>query len=172
MFQQFWEGSAGGFLDRVPEESDAPLLKTVVLPGPLNAVALEAAWRLNHLKGNIHYGRWAEAGLKSVVPAADGDGCGAAALARVQDMIARGRMDLELVGRIGDAATEEMLAAVNSHYLPRKIVSFVDPDDQDFILPHKLKTQTWPKLFGCIDLRPKMEAGRPSEVGALLEAIS
>ncbi|MFA6316311.1 MAG: DUF255 domain-containing protein [Elusimicrobiota bacterium] len=172
LFQQFWEGERGGFLDRAPVDDDAPALKVPVMPGALNAVALEGAWRLNHLKGNVHYGRWTAAALKSVIPAVEPEPCASAALSRVQDMLSRGRMDLELVGRIGDAATEEMISAVNSHYLPRKIISFVDPDDQDFILPHKLKTQTWPKLFGCIDLRPKFEASRPGEVDALLEAIS
>jgi uncharacterized protein YyaL (SSP411 family) len=159
MFQELWDKDEGAFFDRRPDPILAPLKPTEV-----NSVALEALWRLRHLKGNMNYQRWLEWALKSLGPQP--------ALARVQDMAARGRLELELVGRPGEPKTDALIAELNSRYLPRRITSFVDPDDQDYIMAHKLEAPSYPRLFGCLNFRPKASAGEPDQVAAVLAALS
>lgn len=173
MFQELWDRERGGFLDRAASDSDPAAMRRPRLPAALNAVAFEALWRLHETKGNANYRRWLDWGLKALIPGAQG--ADAAELARVQHLLQGGRMDLELVGRLGEAKTDALLAEIHRHYAPRRIVSFVDPDDQDYILAHKLakkgEPQVFPRVFGCVDLRPVAEAGEPSQVGAVVAAV-
>ncbi|MBI4376218.1 MAG: DUF255 domain-containing protein [Elusimicrobia bacterium] len=166
LFQELWEREGGGFLDRVPRPEDPLELRRPRLIPELNAVAFEGAWRIAELKGVPNYRRWTEWGLKSL------SATPAPALARLQDMLLRGRLDLELVGRLENEDSRRLLEAVHRRYLPRKIISFVDPDDQDYILAHKLKAPSYPRLFGCVELKPKAEADSPEKVLAMLAALS
>lgn len=171
MFQDLWERERGGFLDRTASCDDVGALKDPHLPLALNAVAFEGAWRLHELKGNANYKRWVEWGLRHLAPKAQAQGC-PAALARVADIVGRGRLDLELVGKVGDSKTDAFLTAIHQHYLPRKIISFVDPDDQDYIMAHRLQAKSYPRLFGCINLKPKTDVDSPDKVSSLLESIA
>ncbi|MEK7382939.1 MAG: hypothetical protein AAB262_06600, partial [Elusimicrobiota bacterium] len=103
LFQELWERDGGGFLDRVPRPSDPLILREPHLDPGLNAVALEVCWRLHHLKGNTNYRRWLDWGLRGAWSAAAPGPAGFFSLARVADMAARGRLDIELVGRVGGA---------------------------------------------------------------------
>ncbi len=171
LFQELWEREAGGFLDRVPRADDPAILREPRVDPELNAVALETCRRLHHLKGNHNYRRWTEWGVLGAWKAAPDAPSSRAGLARVADLHARGRMDLELVGRPGEPKAEALLAAVHRLYLPRKVISFVDPDDQDYILAHKLEAETYPRLFACgSDLRRLADAAEPADVPAVAEA--
>ncbi|MDX6770048.1 MAG: hypothetical protein SF051_10990 [Elusimicrobiota bacterium] len=170
LFQELWERERGGFLDRVARPDDPPVLREAHLPPEANAVALETCWRLQHLKGVANYGRWLTWGLAGVWPAAAP--ARRAGLARVSALAARGRADFELVGRAGEPAAVAILAALNRLHLPRKVVSFVDPDDQDYLLAHKLHADSFPRLFGCApDLRKVADAGGPEGVPAVVAAV-
>lgn len=171
MFQDLWEREHGGFLDRTASPDDLGALKIAHLPISLNALAFEGAWRLHELKGNANYKKWVEWGLGYLVPQAQAQGC-PAALARIVDIVGRGRLDLELVGKVGDSKTDAFLTAIHQHYLPRKIISFVDPDDQDYIMAHRLQAKSYPRLFGCIDLKPKIDVDSPDKVTSLLASIT
>ncbi|MBI3289739.1 MAG: hypothetical protein HYZ74_09505 [Elusimicrobia bacterium] len=172
LFQELWEREAGGFLDRVSRADDPAILREPHLDPALNAVALEVCLRLHHLKGNHNYRRWLEWGLRGAWPAAEADAPRVAGLARVAGLHARGRMDFELVGRLGEAKASALLAAAHRLYLPRKVISFVDPDDQDYILAHRLEAETYPRLFACgCDLRRIADAAEPSGVPALAAAL-
>jgi uncharacterized protein YyaL (SSP411 family) len=171
LLQESWHRERGGFFDRVASPDDIGSLREPLILPAANAPALEATWMLHELKGNDNYKRWIEWGLRHLVAKAGEDACAAAPLARIHDMVKKGRVDLELVGRLGEPSTEAFLAAVHRHYVPRKIISFVDPDDQDYILAHKLKAPTFPRLFGCVDLRPKAMADKPDQVGDVLKAV-
>lgn len=172
LFQELWEREGGGFLDRVSRKDDPAILREPHVDPALNAAALEVCRRLHHLKGNHNYRRWLDWGLRGAWPAAQGDaalGCG---LARVADLHARGRMDFELVGRSGEPKADALLAAVHRLYLPRKVISFVDPDDQDYILAHRLEAETYPRVFGCgSDLRRLADASDPEGVSAVALAV-
>ncbi len=170
LFQELWDREKGGFLDRVTVPNDIDALRNpIIIPGD-NAVAFESLWRLQELKGNPNYRRWLEWGLKRLASECRG-ACAHAPFARVQEMFSRGRLDLELVGRLQEGRTKEFLWALQQHYLPRKIVSFVDPDDQDYILAHKLQAKSYPRLFGCIALKRKTDLDDPTKVGQLIESL-
>ena len=172
LFQELWEREAGGFLDRVSRAGDPAILREPHVDPALNALALEVCRRMHHLKGNHNYRRWLEWGLRGAWNAALGDVRALAGLARVADLHARGRMDFELVGRSGEPKADALLAAAHRLYLPRKVISFVDPDDQDYILAHRLEAETYPRLFGCgSDLRRLADAGEPAGVPAVADAI-
>jgi|CXWL01.1.fsa_nt_gi uncharacterized protein YyaL (SSP411 family) len=172
LFQELWEREAGGFLDRVARAEDPAVLREPHIDPALNALALEACRRLHHLKGNHNYRRWLEWGLRGAWTASGGSARAAAPLARIADLHARGRMDFELVGRPGEAKADALLAEVHRLYLPRKVISFVDPDDQDYILAHRLEAETYPRLFACgSDLRRIADASAPADVPALAAAL-
>ncbi|MEK7232265.1 MAG: hypothetical protein AAB268_00495 [Elusimicrobiota bacterium] len=175
LFRELWERESGGFLDRVARAGDPAILREPHVDPTLNAVALEVCRRMYHLKGNHNYRRWLDWGLRSAwnlemrdSPASRGR----AGLARVADLHARGRMDFELVGRPGEPKADALLAAVNRPYLPRKVISFVDPDDQDYLLAHRFQAETYPRVFGCgADLRRLADASEPAGVPAVVEAV-
>ncbi len=172
LFQELWERDGGGFLDRVHRPDDPLIMREARLDPALNAVALEVCWRLHHLKGNMNYRRWLDWGLRGAWPAAAGDPQSQCGLARVSDMTARGRADFELIGRPGEAGAVALLAALRRQALPRAIVSFVDPDDQDYILAHKLTADSYPRLFGCgSDLRRLADTASPDGVAAVAAAV-
>ena len=172
LFQELWERDGGGFLDRVARADDPAILRETRVDPALNAVALEVCWRLHHLKGNANYRRWLDWGLRGAWPAAGEDAAKLASLARAADMAARGRADFELVGRPGEARSSSLLEALRRLYAPRAIVSFVDPDDQDYILAHKLEADSYPRLFGCgADLRRLADAGEPERVADVAAAV-
>lgn len=171
LFQELWERDGGGFLDRVPRAADPAILREPHLDPGLNAVALEVCWRLHHLKGNTNYRRWLDWGLRGVWPAAAPGAAGLYGLARVADMAARGRLDFELVGRVGGQHCADLLRAAVRQYSPRAIISIVDPDDQDYILAHKLTAESYPRLFGCgADLRRLSDTDAPSRVDEVFAA--
>lgn len=173
LFQELWERERGGFLDRVTRSDDPELMREPRVDPSLNALALELCWRLHHLKGNANYRRWLDWGLKGAWPSAFGDPAREAGLARVADMAARGRMDFELIGRPGEPRADALLGAVLRLHLPRKVVSFVDPDDQDYILAHKLDGAGYPRLFACgPDLRRVADTDDPARVGELVAALA
>lgn len=172
LFQELWEREGGGFLDRVTRAGDPAILREPRVDPFLNASALEVCRRLHHLKGNHNYRRWLEWGLRGAWGAAGEGPLALAGLARVADLHARGRQDFELVGRPGEGKADALLAAVHRLYLPRKVISFVDPDDQDYILAHRLQADSYPRLFGCgPDLRRLADAAEPADVAAVAAAV-
>jgi hypothetical protein len=172
LFQELWERDGGGFLDRVTRAGEPAILRETRVEPELNAVALKVCWRLHHLKGNANYKRWLDWGLRGAWSAAGDDPARLAGLARTANIAARGRAHFELVGRQGEVKSEALLTAFRRHYAPRSIVSFVDPDDQDYILAHKLEANSYPRLFGCgTDMRRLADAHEPLGVGAVVAAV-
>lgn len=172
LFQELWDRENGGFLDRIVRRDDPAILREILIDPELNAVALEVCWRLHHMKGVMNYRRWLDLGLNSVWSASNGNALAQAQLARVADMARRGRSDFELVGRFGEEKGLALLQALRRCFVPRAIVSFVDPDDQDYILAHKLSAETYPRLFGCAaDLRRVADTDDPNEVSAVVDAV-
>jgi uncharacterized protein YyaL (SSP411 family) len=169
LFQELWERERGGFTDRVFNPDDLALLKNKLTPYDLNAIAFEGVWRMHHLKGNQNYRKWMNWGFPNVAGAAEG--YGGILLAKVQDLLAHGRSDLELVGRLDDQKTRDLLAAIHRLYLPRKIISFIEPDDQDYIMAHRLEAPSYPRLFVCKELKRVGDTEDPAKVASVMEAL-
>lgn len=167
LFQELWERGGGGFLERIQRPGrPAPSVDPVA-----NGAALEACWLLHHLMGNANYRRWIDWGLAGAWPMGREDPASLASLARAADLAARGRAHFELVGRLEDPRAAALLGALRRLCRARAIVSFVDPDDQDYILAHRLEGAP-PRLFACgPDLRPLASAGSPEEVPAAAGAL-
>ncbi|MDE2312543.1 MAG: hypothetical protein KGL04_00020, partial [Elusimicrobia bacterium] len=169
LFQDLWERERGGFMSRAPQNGAAA---PPVVPEE-NAAAFEAVWRLHHVTGNPNYRKWLAWGLKGL--AADARALPAAkqaGLARVADMMARGRLYLELVGRPEDEKARALALAALARHSPRRVLSWISPDDRDYVMAHKLSAPEYPALFACADLKPVAFAQRPEEVPALFGALS
>lgn len=167
MFQELWDREKGGFIAQIGTEEISTSVSQKNISE--NAVAFEALWRLRYLKGNNSYSKWIDLGLHRFL-----DGTSAqiqrSSLLKIQDMSSRGRIELEIVGRPQEEIAQKMLKALAFFYAPRKIISFIDPDDQDYILAHGLEAESYPRLFGCVDLKKRAETADPAMAGAVLNA--
>ncbi len=168
LFQELWERERGGFMSRTPQNGAAA---PPVVPEE-NAAAFEAVWRLHHITGNSNYRKWLAWGLKGL--AADARALPAAkqaGLARVADMMACGRLYLEIVGRPEDEKARALALAALARHSPRRVISWISPDDRDYVMAHKLSAPEYPALFACADLKPVAFAQRPEDVPALFGAL-
>jgi len=169
LFQELWDRERGGFLSWPPQNGGAA--PPVVLEE--NAAAFEAVWRVHHVTGNPNYRKWLAWGMKGL--AADARALPAArqaGLARAADMMARGRLYLELVGRPEDEQSRTLVLAALARYAPRRVVSWISPDDKDYVMAHKLSAPGYPALFACADLKPVAFAQKPEDVPALFGALA
>jgi len=169
LFQELWDRERGGFLSRPPRNGAAA---PPVVPEE-NAAAFEAVWRAHHVTGNPNYRKWLVWGMKGL--AADARTLSAArqaGLARAADMLARGRLYLELVGRPEDEQSRALALAALARYAPRRVVSWISPEDRDYVMAHKLSAPSYPALFACADLRPVAFAQKPEDVPALFGALA
>lgn len=167
MFQELWDREKGGFFPQPGENlSCDPFSQKNISE---NAVAFEVLWRLRYLKGNNAYSKWIDLGLHRFL-----DGVSIqiqnSSLLKMQDMMSRGRIELEIVGRPQEGIAQKMLEALAFFYAPRKIISFIDPDDQDYILAHGLEASSYPRIFGCVELKRRADTANPNEVGMVVEA--
>lgn len=175
MLQELWDREKGGFLSHVKADSSS---RSSIILGRDNAVpknyeetasqekisqealfhnarAFEALWRLGYIKGQNAYFKWIDLGLHRFL---DEKILGAeAAFASILDMRLQGRIELEIVGRVEEESSRKMLETLASFYAPRKIISFINPDDQDYILAHGLEAESYPRLFGCVDLKRRAD---------------
>ncbi len=153
MLQELWNREKGGFLSHVKADSSQEKISKEALLN--NAQAFEALWRLGYLKGQNSYFKWIDLGLRRFLdektPGAE------AAFASILDMRLRGRIELEIVGRAEEKNSQKMLQTLATLYAPRKIISFINPDDQDYILAHGLEAESYPRLFGCVGLKRRAD---------------
>ncbi len=164
LFQELWDRDKGAFLSRPGMESS----QTGVSPQAIldNSVALEALWRLGYLKGQNTYFKWIDLALHRFLDQADAQDA-AVYLAKILDMRLEGRIELEIVGSAHQADSQKILEALACLYAPRKIISFINPEDQDYILAHGLEAPSYPRLFGCVDLKKRADTAETN-----LDAVS
>ncbi len=165
-----WRRDRGGFWDRDPSEPALGREREPVSPPAENGAALEALWRLCQMKGIPNYGKWLDMGLKAVLTPGMEPHEGAS-LARLADIAAKGRLELDLIGLPEDPRTRPLLVGVYGRYLPRRIVSFIDPDDMDFILAHRLSAPRYPRLFVVVNGRPAGSGETLAELEPVLSAL-
>ncbi|MBI4054817.1 MAG: AGE family epimerase/isomerase [Elusimicrobia bacterium] len=159
MLLGLWDKERGGFLN-LPDEQ-APSAK----PALDNAIAIEVLWKLSHLKGSQVYLKSTEGALRTLCAELRGP-AELAPFVKLWECLRRGRIELDLVGRHEEAQTQQLLALAHGIYLPRMLLSFIDPSDMDFILSHRLKSDHYPRLFvskngrclGPADTREEIES--------------
>ena len=157
LFQELWDRDKGAFLSRPGmESSQGGVSQQIILD---NATALEALWRLGYLKGQNTYFKWIDLALHRFLDQA-GSKDAAVYLAKILDMRLQGRIELEIVGHAHETAFQKILETLASLYAPRKTISFISPDDQDYILAHGLDAESYPRLFGCVDLKRRADTAR------------
>lgn len=161
--RNFWAKERGGFRDDSVEDP--------MLSAEENAAALEALWRLHYLKGNAYYRKWLEMGMEAVLPQVLNDGTSVAPYGQLLDLMMRGRLEFYLVGRKEDPKTRDLILGLYRHYLPRRMFSFIDPSDMDFILSHRLTVERTPRVFVILNGRPAGSASTPEEIPAILEKL-
>ncbi|MBI4248389.1 MAG: thioredoxin domain-containing protein [Elusimicrobia bacterium] len=167
--QSLWVRDGAGFLDCAVEDSSLGELKTPLSPLMPNAVALEALWRLHYLKGNFNYRRWLALALKRLLPRALETVHHAAPYARILDLYQRGRLEVEVVGRKEMSKTHDFIAKLQSSFLPRKLLAFVDPEDRDFLLAHRMRTNRFPAVYVTLGREVRGPALEVAEVERLVE---
>ena len=165
-----WHRDRGGFWDRDSDEPALGRVKDPFLNVPLNAVALEALWRLGQMKGIPNYAKWLDMGLRAVLPRAVGPHEGAL-LGRLVDIHLKGRLELDFIGHREEPKGKQILVDLHRHFLPRKIVSFIDPNDMDFILAHRLTAPRYPRLFVVLNGRPAGSGETLAELAPTLAAV-
>ncbi len=149
LLQDLWDREKGGFLPHSRAEPSQEKVSKETLSS--NAAAFEALWRLGYLKGQNAYFKWADLGLHRFLDEKNPEA--EASFAHILDMRSRGRIELEIVGRAEEEVSQRMLETLATLYAPRKIISFINPDDQDYILAHGLDAESYPRLFGCVNLK-------------------
>ncbi|MHB2026837.1 MAG: hypothetical protein ACYCPQ_09440 [Elusimicrobiota bacterium] len=169
LFQELWDRERGGFFEPGPDAASCGADERLAA----NAAAFEAVWRVRHMSGNSNYGKWLAWGIRGLFALSQGRPIAArAGLARVFDMMSRGRLHLEIVGLPEDAQSSALVSACRRVFSPRAGLSWISPDDQDYIMAHKLQAPSYPRLFGCVELRPIGSAQTPDEVPALMRRLS
>lgn len=171
LFLNAWDREMGGFFDRWGDDVPLGDLVRDIRPVRENSFAFQSIWILRYVKGKNAYAQWMELGLSTLIPRARKRPHEAAPLAQVCDQFLAGRLEADLVGRVDDAETRAVLEAYLRHYQPRGVLAFIDPDDQDFILAHRMKAPSYPRLFFTIDGRVIPMGGSAEEVDRSLQGL-
>jgi len=131
MLREFWDERDGGFF--FTGKSHEPLISRTKpifdasIPSG-NAMATQLLLRLHHLTGNDDYRTNAEKVLRSYYDAMESQPFGFAHMLCAMDSLLKGFKDVVVVGNPGDAGVQEMIAAINSLYLPNKVFQLATPD--------------------------------------------
>ena len=131
MVREFWDSSGGGFFytgkshEQLVSRSK-PVFDASVPSG--NAKATELLLRLYHLTGNEDFLSKAEIVLRSYSHAMESQPFGFAHMLCALNFYLRKPNDIVLVGKLEDSRTKELLAEINSIYLPNMTLQLVGPD--------------------------------------------
>jgi uncharacterized protein YyaL (SSP411 family) len=131
MVREFWDSSEGGFFytgkshEQLVSRSK-PVFDASVPSG--NAKATELLLRIYHLTGKEDFLNKAETVLHSYSQAMESQPFGFAHMLCALDFYLRKPKDIVLVAKSDDPRTSELLAVINSIYLPNMSLQVVGPD--------------------------------------------
>jgi len=131
MVREFWDSSGGGFFytgkshEQLVSRSK-PVFDSSVPSG--NAKATELLLRLYHLTGKEDFLGNAETVLRSYSHAMESQPFGFAHMLCALDFYLRKPKEIILVGKPEDCGTKELLAEIQSNYLPNMTLQLVGPD--------------------------------------------
>jgi len=167
MLQNLWDRNSAGFLNVPREDAAVPSSEKPPLG---NAVAMDLLWRLSYIQGNSAYRKWMGLSLKSLLPLVQTESRWFAPYAQLMDMYNKGRVEISLVGKRGDHKTKALIVMLHSLYVPRRVLSFVDPSKMDFILSRGFQGP-YPRFFVCREGRCIGSATNSLELEQVLSQV-
>ena len=131
MLREFWDDRDGGFFFTGKSHEELisrakPIFDASIPSG--NAMATQLLLRLHHLTGNDDYRTRPEKVLRSYYDAMESQPFGFAHMLCAMDSLLKGFKEVVVVGNPGDVGVQEMIAAINSLYLPNKVFQLATPD--------------------------------------------
>jgi uncharacterized protein len=176
MLREFWDERDGGFffIGKSHEQliSRAKPIFDASIPSG-NAMATQLLLRLHHLTGNADYGARAEKVLRSYYDFMESQPFGFAHMLCALDSYLQGIKAVVIVGSRADAGVQEMIAEINSIYLPNKVVQLATPDtalaEISPLLEGKIQVDGRPTAYVCQNFTCSAPVTSASELRTLLE---
>ena len=177
MLSEFWDERGGGFFFTGKSHEQLisrakPIFDASVPSG--NAMATQLLLRLHHLTGKEVYRARAEKVLRSYYDAMESQPFGFAHMLCALDSYLEGAQEIVIVGNTTETATQELLAAINSLYLPNKAIQLATPGSSlaqiSPLLEGKTQIDGKPTVYVCTNFTCSAPVTNASEVKALLES--
>ena len=175
MVREFWDSSGGGFFytgkshEQLVSRSK-PVFDSSVPSG--NAKATELLLRLYHLTGKEDFLGNAEIVLRSYSHAMESQPFGFAHMLCALDFYLRKPKEIVLVGKPEDWGTKELLAEIQSNYLPNMTLQLVGPeqalDEVSPLLAGKTQIDGKATAYVCQNYICSAPVTRPEELKSLL----
>ena len=175
MVREFWDSSEGGFFYTGNSHEQLisrtkPVFDASVPSG--NATATELLLRLYHLTGKEDFLGKAETVLRSYSHTMESQPFGSAHMLCALDFHLRKPKDIVLVGKADDSKTTELLALINSLYLPNMTLQLVSPDESldevSPLLAGKTQINGTATAYVCHNHTCSAPLTRPDELRSLL----
>ena len=175
MVREFWDSSEGGFFYTGNSHEQLisrtkPIFDASVPSG--NAKATELLLRLYHLTGKEDFVGKAETVLRSYSHAMESQPFGFAHMLCALDFHLGKPKDIVLVGKPDDPRTTELLALINSLYLPNMTLQLVSPDEPldevSPLLAGKTQINGTATAYVCHNHTCSAPLTRPEELRSLL----
>jgi uncharacterized protein YyaL (SSP411 family) len=175
MVREFWDSSEGGFFYTGNSHEQLisrtkPVFDASVPSG--NAKATELLLRLYHLTGKEDFLGKAETVLRSYSHTMESQPFGSAHMLCALDFHLRKPKDIVLVGKADDSKTTELLALINSLYLPNMTLQLVSPDESldevSPLLAGKTQINGTATAYVCHNHTCSAPLTRPDELRSLL----
>ena len=176
MLREFWDERDGGFFFTGKSHEQLisrakPTFDASIPSG--NAMATQLLLRLNHFTGKNQYRASAEKILRSYYDAMESQPFGFAHMLCALDLYLQGAKEIVIVGNPAEQGVQELIAEINSIYLPNKAVQTVRPgaslSEISTLLEGKTALDGKPTAYVCEDFTCSAPVTSASELRALLE---
>jgi hypothetical protein len=176
MLREFWDERDGGFfftgISHEPLISRAKPVFDASIPSG-NAIATQLLLRLYHFTGENRYRASADRVLRSYYAAMASQPFGFAHLLCALDAYVQGTKEIVIIGEPTDAAVKNLLAEVNSIYLPNKVLQIAAaglPAEISPLLGGKTQIDGRATAYVCQNFTCSAPVTNPTELRELLES--
>ncbi len=176
MLREFWDERDGGFFFTGKSHEQLisrtkPIFDASIPSG--NAMATQLLLRLNHLTGKNQYRASAEKILRAYYDAMESQPFGFAHMLCALDLYLQGAKEIVIVGNPAEQGVQELIAEINSIYLPNKAVQTVSSGasltEISPLLEGKTALDGKPTAYVCENFTCSAPVTSASELRALLE---
>jgi uncharacterized protein YyaL (SSP411 family) len=176
MLREFWDERDGGFFFTGKSHEQLisrtkPIFDASIPSG--NAMATQLLLRLNHFTGKNQYRASAEKILRAYYDAMESQPFGFAHMLCALDLYLQGAKEIVIVGNPAEQGVQELIAEINSIYLPNKAVQTVSPGasltEISPLLEGKTALDGKPTAYVCENFTCSTPVTIASELRALLE---